>query len=302
MIKKEKIFLISIISIILILFSNIVLATEGNLTNTSGSKYHNPDPIKVPEININLKIKNLTKGCKTYVLLSENLLKYNMNKFIENNLENPYIVQAQEARTLKKFLDSEDYFGYVEYFNESGFNVEKNEIELRHYCFCLGKSEIIGLHEYNGTNYVQIEMHSNDNNEFKVIFKDYLTKYDVRDTKFLIDEYGSKTYIDLNNVSSTINSNSNNITEYNLTHTFYNTEDYEEIEKATDIAYLIIYIILIIITFIILIILIRRHIKKKEEKETRKFWKKKLAKEEKKEQKKAMKEAKKLSKKNRKKK
>ena len=187
MIKKKKIFLISIISIILILFSNIVLATEGNLTNTSGSKYHNPDSIKVPEININLKIENLTKGCKTYVLLSEDLLKYNMNKFIENNLENPYIVQAQEARTLKKFLDSKDYFGYVEYFNESGFNVEKNEIELRHYCFCLGKSKIIGLHEYNGTNYVQIEMHPNDNNEFKSNYNR------VKNTKLLlIDDLGAE--------------------------------------------------------------------------------------------------------------
>lgn len=292
----------ALVIVLLILFTNVVNATEINITNTTNGKYHNPEAIRVPETNINLKIENLTRGAKVYLLLSENMIRHNMQKFVDNNLENPYVVEAKEAAKIKSFLDKSDYLGYIEYFREAGFEVENNEIELRHYCFCLGNANVIGYMNYNKVQYVQIEINLNDSNEFKLILKDYLANYDSRDTKFMIDEYGSKTYIELENVPLTQNPEASNITDCNVKHEYTNKEDYESIENSIKITYLIIYIILIIIALIILITLIKRHIKKKEEIEARKFWKKKLTKEEKKEEKKRLKEERKESKKNKKKK
>ena len=56
-------------------------------------------------------------------------------------------------------MDKNDYLGYIEYFLENGFEVKPNEIELRHYCFCLGKSELIDYREYNNSKYIQIKLH-----------------------------------------------------------------------------------------------------------------------------------------------
>ena len=44
--------------------------------------------IDVPEKDINLVIKNLTRGSEVYMLLPEDLVRYNMQKFIDNNIEN----------------------------------------------------------------------------------------------------------------------------------------------------------------------------------------------------------------------
>ncbi len=300
---KRKIKIISILIIVVtIFFSSFCFATEVNTTNTTNGKYHNPAAIAVPEKDINLKIENLTRGTEVYVLLPEALLRHNMEKFVSNNLENPYEIQARVAREIKDYMDKNDYLGYIEYFIESGFEVEPNEIELRHYCFCFGESELIDYREYNGSKYIQVKLHLNDNNEFKMIFKDYLEKYDCSGIKFMIDEFGTYSYIDVASYPLTTNRESSNISEYNINYEFKPTEDFESIENATKITYLIIYIILTILVLIILIILIKRHIKKKEEIEARKFWKKRLTKEEKKEEKKRLKEEKKEAKKNKKKK
>ena len=115
------------------------------------------EAITVPEDNINLKIENLTRGCNVYLLLSENLLKYNMEKFISNNTNNPYSIQAEEAEDLRAFLANNDYVGYVNYFKELGFNQEKtNEVEVRHYCIAMGEAEVIGEIIYNNLKYVQV--------------------------------------------------------------------------------------------------------------------------------------------------
>lgn len=300
---KRKINIIYILILIMIvLFSGVSFATEVNTTNTTDTKYHNPPSIVVPEKNINLKIENLTRGTNVYLLLPEALLRYNMEKFVSNNLENPYEIQARVAREIKGYMDKNDYLGYVEYFIDSGFEVNPNEIELRHYCFCFGNSEVIDYTEYNGTKYVQVKLHLNDNNEFKMIFKDYLESYDCSGIKFMIDEYGSYSYIDVASYPLTTNKDASNILEYNVNYEFKAKEDYEDIEKSIKITYLIIYIILTIFALIILVALIKRHIKKKEEIEARKFWKKKLTKKEKKEEKKRLKEEKKEAKKNKKKK
>ena len=134
------------------------------------------------------------------------------------------------------------------------------------------------------------------------ILKDYLERYDCSGIKFMLDEYGTYSYIDVSAYPLTTNRDASNISEYNINYEFKPTEDFEAIENSIKITYLIIYIILIILALIILISLIKRHIKKKEELEARKFWKKRLTKEEKKEEKKRLKEEKKEAKKNKKKK
>ena len=236
--------------------------------------------IDVPEKDINLVIKNLTRGSEVYMLLPEDLVRYNMQKFIDNNIENVYLVEKEKAQKIQDFLNKNDYIGYLEYLIEQGFECEDNEIEIRHYCFCIGKSEIIDYMEYEGVKYIQIKINLNYNNEFKLIMKDYLTDYDASNIKFMIDEYGSISYIHLAPAEFKVNPDKPYITEYNLIHTFYNNEDYGEIERATDLAYIIIWIILIIIGVVIFKnIEVKRKAKKKEI-EARKFWKKKLTKEE----------------------
>ena len=256
--------------------------------------------IDVPEKDINLTIKNLTKGSEVYLLLPEELLKYNMQKFVDNNIENTYLVEKQKAQQIKEYLDKNDYIGYIEYLIKQGFQCEDNEIEIRHYCFCIGKSEIIGYTEHEGRNYIQIKINLNDNNEFKLITKDYLVNYDSSNIKFMIDEYGSKSFINLNLSEFKTNPDKPHITEYNLIHTFYSNEDYGEIERATDLAYIIIWIILIIIGVVIFKNIEVNRKAKKQEIEDRKFWKKKLTKEEIKQAKKLAKQERKKEKKNKK--
>ena len=55
------------------------------------------DSITVPETNVNLRIANLSRGCNTYLLLSTDMLKLNMEKFIANNTDNPYERESEEA-------------------------------------------------------------------------------------------------------------------------------------------------------------------------------------------------------------
>ena len=110
--------LIAVILLANLLFTNIALAV---------------DAITVPEKDINLKIENLTRGCKIYLLLSEDLLRYNMEQFINYNLNNVYQSEAEKAQKIQNYLNESDYLGYVEYFKSLGFNqVEENEVELRH--------------------------------------------------------------------------------------------------------------------------------------------------------------------------
>lgn len=257
------------------------------------------EAIQVPENDINLKIENLTRGSEVYVLLPETLLRYNMEKYINNNLNNSYQIEAEKAHDVQDFLNENDFVGYVNFYKEEGFNQEENnQIELRHYCFALGDSEVIGQIDYNNLKYVQIKINLGNENNFKIVLKDYLAEYNSTDIKFMIDEYGSKTYIDMPQTGYVQNLENQNIKECNINYSYMETNEYNSIEKATKITYIIIYIILIIIVIIIIILLIKRHLKKKKELEERKFWKKKLTKEEKKEEKKKQKEEKRKNRKN----
>lgn len=256
------------------------------------------EAISVPEVDINLKIENLTRGCNLYILIPEELLKYNMEKFISNNKDNPYIVEAQEAQKLQEFLDKEDYIGYVNYFKEIGFNQKvDNRFELRHYCFAMGneeETEVVGEYEYNDSKYVQISIKLNNENQFKIVMKDYLVNYDASNIKFMIDEYGSFTYINVSDYGFNANPENSNIKESNIEYTYYESGEFESIENATRISYIIIYIILAIILLIIIIKLVKKHKEDKQEIEDRKFWKKKLTKEEKKNEKRKLRAQKRL--------
>lgn len=258
--------------------------------------------ITIPEKDINLKIENLTAGCKVYLLLPENLLKYNMERYISNNKDNPYTLEAEKSDLIEDYLNEGDYLGYIEYFKELGYQISYNEIVIRHYCMCLGDREVVGYLEYNGNNYVQIKINLNDQNEFKLIMKDYLLEYDATDVKFLIDEYGTETYIDLSDKTFTTNAEDASINECNVTFEFYTTEDYGEIQRAIDLAHIILIILFIIAVVIVYFALRKKHKEKKEEKAARRFWEKKLTKEEKKSEKKKLKEEKKQAKKEAKKK
>ena len=256
------------------------------------------EPIAVPETDVNLRIINLTTGCKVYLLLPTEMLKYNLEKFISNNLDNPYELEDEEAKDLQKLLEKEDYIGYLNYFKEIGFDVKDNVIELRHYSFCLGKSEIEDYQEYDGNKYVRIRIYPNYNNEFKLVMKDYLNNYDTKTTKFMIDEFNIKTYINISDYEFITNELHSNIKECNINYTYYSKEDYDEIERKIKIAYWILYIVLFVM-FIFVLIKIKKYQKlKKEEIEERKFWKKKLTDEELKEEKTKRKKEKKQKKKN----
>lgn len=270
--------LILVIGVIL----NISYATEANITNDTNSKFHKVEALSIPEKDINLKIENLAPGARVYLLLPDELFNYNLEKFINNNINNDYDVEKRKAEDLKKFYDEKDYIGYIEYFKELGFDINENEIELRHYCFSINETtEIIGYENYNDTKYIKLNISLNKNNEFKLIMKDYLLNYDCSKIKFLIDEYGTKTYISVSDYPFAVNSEKNSINECNINYQFYSTEDYEAINRSIFIAYAIIFIIIFLTVLCIIIYEIKKHQKHKKEIEERLFWKKKPTKEEK---------------------
>lgn len=257
------------------------------------------EAITVPETDINLKIENLISGCEVYILIPDELLKYNMTEFINYNTDNPYDLEDQEADKLREFLEKEDYVGYVEYFKELGFNQKvENRFELRHYCFAMGdeESDIIGDYEYNDVKYVQVSINLDDENQFQVVLKDYLASYDISDIKFMIDEYGTLTYINVGDYEITTNSEKTNIREANVTYSYCDIDEYNSTENAIKLTYLIIFIILILVLIFIITIIVKYYKAKKQEIEDRKFWKKKLTKDEIKAQKKKEKQEKKMKK------
>ena len=298
MFKKKLIFLkLIFISLVFVFFSlTFSYATEQDVNkvwDTSVRIHENLDPIAVPERDINLRINNLTRDCRVYLYLPVEMLRYNLEKFLNNNLENEFLVEAMEARDLKELLDKEDYLGYIDYFRQFGFKKESNEIELRHYSFCLDSVEILDYEEYNGKRYIKMKIFPNEDHEFKIITKDYFTNYNSNDIIFLVEEYGNLTYINLQDRGFTQNPEHPNISEINIDYDYQSKENDDDLEMKAQIAYWILDLILIIIALIIFILLVNSHKKKKEEIEARKFWKKKLTKEELKEEKKKKKEEKK---------
>lgn len=284
---KSKIIKIVVIFLILIGLISTSYATENN---TLDGKFHKIDALAIPEKNINFKVENLTIGCEVYLLLPNELFSYNIEKFINNNLENNYNIQKEKAEKIKEYYDNKDYLGYIEYLEEFGYDVEENELELRHYAICINeKTEIIGYVDYNQTTYVKIKLNMKDN-EFKLITKDYLVQYDFSKILFLIDEYGVENYIPVSNYNFVPNSEKNNINECNINYVLESKEDYDSINRAIFISYIIIFIIIFVIVLLIVIHEIKKYKKNKKEIEERLFYKKKTTKQEKKDEKKRIRE------------
>lgn len=231
--------------------------------------------IPIPEKRINIEVVNLTKGVEAYLLIPEDLLEFNMKKFVDNNINNDYIVQQQKAQEIKKFLDSKDYQGYIEYLQKDSYAIDPSQIEIRHYCMCLGDCEIIGKTGYKGVNYLQVKIHFDLNNKFRISLKDYLTEYDCSKIKIMLDEFGSYTYIDVSESEFRKKPDNPVIIENNIKYTFTPKEDYGKIQRNINITYFIIWAIVILVCIYIIKKIIDRRKTKAQEIEDRKFWKKK---------------------------
>jgi hypothetical protein len=253
--------------------------------------------IMIPEKNIDIKIEDLTEGSRVYALVPTELLDYNMSKFLENNLENEFLTEKEKADKIKRYYDEHDYLKYMDYYIAEGYECGDYEIELRHYCFCIGKSEIVGMIEHNGKNYVQIKLNMSPDNSFLIITKDYLLNYDIRDIIIYIDEYGIDTYIDLNNYNYTKNGTNNLIDEIKLNYKYTPQEDIESINKMTQVAYMVLSILALLLALFVLWRVVKRDKERIQEEKARRFWEKNPTKEELKEQKKKEKEEKKKNKK-----
>ena len=142
---KRKFFLCFALFISLILIGNYVVATEvaNELIFDNTVREHPMNAIQVPERDINLRINNLTRDSKVYLYIPIEMLRYNMEKFLNNNMNNDFMIEAWESNDIKELLDKEDYLGYVEYLKKYGFKKESNEIELRHFTFCLDSVELL---------------------------------------------------------------------------------------------------------------------------------------------------------------
>ena len=229
--------------------------------------------VDVPEKNINLKIENLTRGCTVYALIPESLLKYNMNKFVDNNINNSYEAERLKAVQVKKYMDDKDYEGYVDYFLELGFTCGANEIELRHYCFCFGASTEYEFVEVKDVNYLKIKLHLSDIDTFKIILKDYFVNTNTSGIQFMIDEYGTVTYISQDGIPGLRSNETPHILEYNVLYEHTSKEDFESMERTINLTYFIIFFILFLIVLFIVIFAIKKWRAEKKEKEMRKFWK-----------------------------
>ena len=255
---------------------NFSYATEPDTNSVvTDSKFHSPQALDIPQKDINLKIENLTLGCQIYLMIPTTIFEYNMTKFIENNIENEYTIQKQKAEEIKKYYDDKNYLGYINFLKEEGHEIDENKLELRHYAFSINKTtEIVGYTDYNDLTYVKLKFNPKVN-EFKIIMKDYLVDYDCSKIVFLIDEYGTETYIPVSEHNFVQNTEKENLNECNITYTYCTNEDYEEINKAISITYFIIFAILIAIALLIIILRVNRYRKNKLEIQKRLFWKNK---------------------------
>lgn len=257
--ENIKIIITVIILLILLLFTNNSYAANA---------------LEVPETDINVTINNVTPGANVYLLIPDSLFKYNLEKYIENNINNSYAVSKEEAEKLQDFLNKADYLGYLNYYSETGNVVAYNSIELRHYTFSFGENEILGYYEYNNQNYIQIKINLNDENTFKLVLKDYLINYDQTKILFLVDDFGIKQYITLEKSDFHTNRKKTNITECNKVFEYTTTEEALSIKKSITITYSIIAVIATILIIILIFKIIKEHKKaKKEIEERRNFFK-----------------------------
>ena len=262
---------ISLSMLIVIILMNFVVSIS--FASMPTENFHNIEALTIPEKDVNLQINNLTRGSEVYLLFPIELLKYSMEKFIRNNIENEFETEKEIAEKVQKLLDKRDYIGYMTLFNNEKYDVAQNAIEFRQYCIALGENKIVDYLDYEGNVYVKIAINLDSNNRYKVILKDYYVDADCSTIKFLIDEFSTLRYINVSDYQLTPNSEKSAISEYNVTIHYVTKEDYDSIEKSINTAYIIIGIIALLTVLLI----IRHEIKKmkirKKEKEEALFYK-----------------------------
>jgi len=111
----------------------------------SESEYHDYEPLTLPEIDVNLNLNYLTPGCKVYLLFPTDLLRFNMQKFVNNNHDNEFQIEKEKSDKIQEYMDNEDYIGYVNFFLNDKYSVKSNEIEFRQYCIAIGKNEVVRI-------------------------------------------------------------------------------------------------------------------------------------------------------------
>jgi len=240
---------------------------------TPAENFHDIEALVLPEKDINLQLNNLTRGCKVYLLFPTELLKYNMEKFISNNIVNDFDTEREIAEKLQKLLDKEDYIGYLDFFANEPYKVEDNEIEFRQYCVAIGKNEVVDYYDYEGAKYVKIRINLNNENKYRVILKDYFLDADCSSIKFMVDEFGDIKIINVSDYQLTHSQLVSNIDEYNISMDYVSKEDYDAIERAIKLAYFVLLLIAFVIIFGIILFKISRIQKRKQERKEALFYK-----------------------------
>lgn len=261
---------------IIYLFILIVLLFNSFLVSNASmplENFHQIEALTLPEKDVNLQINNLTRGSEVFLLFPTELLKYNMQKFIQNNIVNEFETEQEIADDLQKLLDKEDYLGYIDYFTNDKYDVAPNAIEFRQYCVAIGQNEVADYHEYENKKYVKFKINLDENGKYRVILKDYFIDTDCSGIKFMINEFNTIRYINVSDYQLTANPEKSAINEYNITIDYVTKEDYDQIELSIKVAYYIIGIIIILTILIILLHELKKYKRKKEEKKEALFYK-----------------------------
>ena len=76
--------------------------------------------ILLPEKNLNFEFQDLKSNDKVYVLISEDLLNYNLEHEIEhekNTTATTGLITQESYKKIKDFYTNKDYIGYANYYN-----------------------------------------------------------------------------------------------------------------------------------------------------------------------------------------
>ncbi len=238
----------------------------------SESEYHDYEPLTLPEIDVNLHLNYLTTGCKVYLLFPTDLLRFNMQKFVNNNHDNEFQVEKEKSDKIQEYMDNEDYLGYVNFFLNDKYSVKSNEIELRQYCIAIGKNDVVGYIDHEDKKYVQFKINLDDGN-YRVILKDYFLQTDCSGIKFMIDEFHTYKYISVSDYPLTQNQTQTNISEYNINEDYTTRENYESINRAIRITYFVLFIVAMLILFFFLRYILKRLKQIRKEREEALFYK-----------------------------
>ena len=266
--KKNKIIIIFVLIVVF-----VSTLCRFSFCATPAENFHDIEALVLPEKDINIQLNNLTRGCKVYLLFPTELLKYNMQKFINNNLVNDFDTEREIAEKLQFLLDDEDYIGYIDFFSNEPYNVADNEIEFRQYCVAIGKNKVEDYYEHENVKYVKFRINPDSENKYRVILKDYFIDADCSSIKFMIDEFNTIKIINVSDYPLTHSQLVSNIDEYNIVLDYTTKEDYEAIENAIKLTYFILFFIAILIVLMIILFNISRIKKHKQEKKEALFYK-----------------------------